>query len=193
MATAHHGGAAGPRLRRSRSLAFVCPITLAAAGCLTRPVSQEAPRTTFVFTTTVNQGGVDKVDLLFMIDDSASMGDKQAYLAQAIPELITRLVTPSCVADDDPTNRVGRADAKGACAQGHVEFPPVHDMHLAIVTSSLGSHGSDECTEPERNKHGRLFARSAASGQPLGDAQPSSFLAWFPSVDANAGVSPSGG
>ena len=32
-----------------------------------------------------------------MIDNSASMGDKQAYLAQAIPDLLSRLVTPNCL------------------------------------------------------------------------------------------------
>jgi hypothetical protein len=38
-----------------------------------------------------------KVDLLFVVDNSASMKDKQILLANAAPELLTRLVNPRCV------------------------------------------------------------------------------------------------
>ena len=40
---------------------------------------------------------VSKVDLLFAIDDSLSMGDKQRLLANAVPDLLERLVVPNCV------------------------------------------------------------------------------------------------
>ena len=87
---------------------------------------------------------MNKVDLLFDIDNSASMGDKQAYLAQAIPDLITRLVTPNCV--DSGGNATGIvADVAGNCTTGTVEFTPVHDMHIGIVTSSLGPRLGDAC------------------------------------------------
>src|ERR1700734_1523080 len=46
---------------------------------------------------TVTHTPPQKLDLLFSIDNSASMGDKQAYLEQAIPNLIQRLVTPNCI------------------------------------------------------------------------------------------------
>lgn len=39
----------------------------------------------------------NKVDLLFMIDNSASMGDKQAVLADAVPKLLVGLLQPKCV------------------------------------------------------------------------------------------------
>ena len=39
----------------------------------------------------------NKVDLLFMIDNSASMGDKQAVLADAVPKLLIGLLQPKCV------------------------------------------------------------------------------------------------
>ena len=81
-----------------------------------------------------------KVDLLFDIDNSASMGDKQAYLIQAIPEMIARLVTPQCL--DNATKQPTGTNAdptNGACATGSTpEFQPVHDMHIGVVTSSLG-------------------------------------------------------
>src|SRR6202042_3292824 len=87
---------------------------------------------------------VNKIDLLFDIDNSASMGDKQAYLAQAIPDLIARLVTPNCV--DSGGNATGvAADINGNCSVGTVEFPPVHDMHIGIVTSALGPRLGNAC------------------------------------------------
>ena len=42
------------------------------------------------FSAVLRGQSVDKVDLLFMIDNSSSMGDKQALLAQAVPDLVTR-------------------------------------------------------------------------------------------------------
>src|SRR5262245_35737369 len=45
----------------------------------------------------IRQTGVDKIDLLFMIDNSVSMADKQEILKAAVPDLVGRLVSPSCV------------------------------------------------------------------------------------------------
>ena len=66
-----------------------------AAGCLTRPVAQLEPTTKVSFTTAFKQTAVDKVDLLVLVDNSSSMGDKQAYLSQAVPDLVKRLVQPA--------------------------------------------------------------------------------------------------
>jgi hypothetical protein len=74
---------------------------------------------------------VDKVDLLFDIDNSASMGDKQQYLAQAIPDLIDRLVNPNCI--DAATLVVGQSQAGQGCPAGsRAEFPSVKDMHIGM-------------------------------------------------------------
>jgi len=95
---------------------------------------------------------VNKVDLLFMIDNSASMGDKQAYLSAAIPDLVTRLVTPNCI---DPSNGsvVGTstpsANGTATCPDGsQPEFPAVHDLHVGIVSSSLGPRLGDQEPPP---------------------------------------------
>ena len=136
-----------------------------------------------------------KIDLLFMIDNSASMGDKQNVLAQSVPELISRLVSPNCV--DAAGASIARSQ-NGQCAQGHVEFTPVHDMHIGIVTSSLGGRGSDQCVADTKNPtnmallghdddRGELLNRSGPSEVALGDAAPDNFLAWFPSVSDNVG------
>jgi hypothetical protein len=92
---------------------------------------------------------VSKLDLLLMIDNSMSMADKQEMLALAIPDLMQRLVNPACV---DPATRVPLPDSQqptkplDPCPSGSKrEFGPVFDFHIGVITSSLGSHGSDTC------------------------------------------------
>jgi hypothetical protein len=121
------------------------------AGCLDRPVVPGEPTTKTNFTTQVAQAAVDKLDILFSIDNSASMGDKQAYLEAAIPDLINRLITPNCVDDTDPTIVKGpsttQPDGTAGCSaypQSQPEFPAVHDMHIGIVSSSLGPRLGDK-------------------------------------------------
>src|SRR5512135_2176647 len=58
-------------------------IGVLAVGCLTRPVVSQNPTTKTSFATQVKQQSIDKIDLLFAIDNSASMGDKQDLLAAA--------------------------------------------------------------------------------------------------------------
>ncbi len=65
---------------------------LLASGCLDRPVSPSTPNTTNVFVDQIKQTTVDKIDLLFMIDNSISMADKQTFLAEAVPQLVNRLI-----------------------------------------------------------------------------------------------------
>src|SRR5579872_2675825 len=57
------------------------------AGCLSRPVEHTDPKLKTNFTAVVENKSIDKVDILFDIDNSASMGDKQDYLKAAIPDL----------------------------------------------------------------------------------------------------------
>src|ERR1700722_9111820 len=191
-----------------RTIAILGCVGVAGAvgtGCLTRPVSTLAPTTKTNFTDAIQQSAVDKVDILFAIDNSTSMGDKQAYLAQAVPQLVARLVTPNCL--DGSGNVLGASDANGNCTQGQVEFPPVHDMHVAIVSTSLGTRGGDLCgpittpiTTPSGNTvayhnddRGELLSRSGDAETALADASGSSFLNWFPPVAANSGLSASAG
>ena len=55
------------------------------AGCLTRPIASSEPETKTNFSNVVTNQAIDKVDLLFDIDNSASMGDKQTYLSTRSP------------------------------------------------------------------------------------------------------------
>jgi hypothetical protein len=174
-----------------------------AAGCLTRPVVNANPITKTNFTTVIQNRAVDKLDLLFMIDNSASMGDKQALLALAVPDLINRLVSPNCLNTmNAPTGQTAQPD--GACPPNtKAEFPPVHDMHIGVISSSLGSRGSDQCDPSLMNPanmalsahtddRGELINRGGVNGDPtienpVNDASPYNFLSWFPMVTANSG------
>lgn len=157
---------------------------------------------------------VDKVDILFDIDNSLSMGDKQAYLGAAVPDLVNRLVNPNCI---DANGGVIGSSVAGVCTAGQLEFPPVHDMHLGIVTSSLGSRLSEPgvnggacdptftAPDPYQNlsahndDRAHLIARSLAltstSGAegPVASAivasytpAPGGFLWWYPGTNPEA-------
>ncbi|MBX3206639.1 MAG: hypothetical protein KF764_16315 [Labilithrix sp.] len=166
----------------------------AGTGCLARPVGQQPPTTKVNFTSTVSQQAVDKVDLLFAIDNSASMGDKQAILADAVPDLINGLLKPRCVDSD------GKPDSKGSVADPagnkenrygcpvnfEPEFKPVTDMHIGVVSSSLGNFGGDVCVaaNPRTNDRGRLLNINPNGGE-IDLAKPGNFLAWFPQAEEN--------
>ncbi len=111
-----------------------------------------------------------KVDLLFDIDNSASMGDKQALLELAIPDLVNRLINPNCVANTDDVTVVGRSVAGDCSAQAvpsSPEFYAVRDMHLGIVSSSLGSRGGDVCYATQMTNENAMD-----QGQPFLDGMP---------------------
>lgn len=96
----------------------------------------------------------DKVDLLLVVDNSMSMADKQALLAATLPRLVQRLVKPRCLdAAGQPTGTTA------PCAAGsQPELPPVTDMHVGVITSSLGGHGGNVCQDqPPFNDRARLL------------------------------------
>jgi len=85
----------------------------------------------------------DKIDLLFMIDNSISMSDKQAILRAAVPDLVNRLVNPICV-DAQGTTYPAPAEAAASCPAGQRrQFRPVSDINIGIVSSSLGDVGAN--------------------------------------------------
>lgn len=126
---------------------------------------------------------VPKLDLLLSVDNSVGMGDKQRLLQQALPDLIARLANPLCVSPD--TGETESAESSSApCPAGLArEFPPVEDMHVGIVTSSLGGFGAEICEDSEaENDYGELLAsRPRAAG--LAGSAPSGFLEWTPGTD----------
>jgi hypothetical protein len=169
-------------------IASVATLGGLASGCLDRPVSPASPNTTNVFVDQIRQSGVDKIDMLFMIDNSISMADKQKILQAAVPKLVERLVTPRCVDTTTGLPVGGNADAAGTCANGEPEFPPIKDIHLGVITSSLGAHGGETCSltspgsNPTQDDKGRLvgFTRQL----PNHEQPPIDFLWWNPGTDA---------
>lgn len=87
----------------------------------------------------------DKVDLLLVVDDSASMAEKAKLLSASLGTLLRRV-----------TARAG-------------------DVHLGVISSSLGSMGGDVCG-PEANRRARLSTRAPDGGTVASAAQ--GFLAY---------------
>ncbi len=188
--------------------AVVAGLGAVVGGCLTRPVESGEPDTKTNVQLSVPNQVINKIDMLFDIDNSASMGDKQQYLIQAIPDLIDGLVDPNCV-DAATLAPVGVKSMAGCPAGSKPEFPPVKDMHIGIVSSALGPRLSEMdptgvtgvCNDPQNalppftnvpahmDDKGHLLTRSLTGVAPnLIEAQvmdaASGFLYWYP-VGAN--------
>jgi hypothetical protein len=104
-----------------------------------------------------------RLDVLFVVDNSISMYEKQGVLAEAVPTLVTRLIDPYCVYPDGTTV----PPANATCPSGSVrEIDPVRDMNFGVITTALGSHGGDVCvTDPTEmpprplNDHARFVGK----------------------------------
>src|SRR6185295_15124440 len=122
MHSTHPGSKPSPsRVRAAIRVAVVALVSLVGAGfgasaCLNRPLCDKdcQPKTTNIFVDAIQQKSVDKIDLLFMIDNSISMADKQSVLREAVPDLVQRLVSPNCV-DGDGKRGTTPEDPDGPC------------------------------------------------------------------------------
>ncbi len=124
-----------------------------------------------------------ELDLLLVIDNSLSMADKQALFAEAIPAVVLRLINPPCV-DAEGQTAAQPATPDEACPDGSArEILPVDDLHVGVVSSSLGNHGGYICSPaegsnyvPEKDDRGELIGplRGATTYQDQG------FLKWDP-------------
>jgi hypothetical protein len=83
-----------------------------------------------------------RLDLLFMIDNSISMSDKQSILRLAVPDLMSRLVNPVCL-DAEGSERPAPAQGADCPAGQRRQFAPMADVHVGIVSSSLGDAGAN--------------------------------------------------
>lgn len=123
-----------------------------------------------------------KLDLLLMVDNSISMAQKQALLAQAIPYLMRRLTTPDCV-DENGASLGTTSDELGQCAEGTPEFAPVDDIHVGVITSSVGDHGSADVCSPAAAGPDNTYDDRAQLLPSVRSDLPGSdtgFLAWEP-------------
>lgn len=181
---------------------------MGASGCLDRPLCSTdcVPQTTNVFVSKYENTSVDQIDLLFMIDNSSSMKDKQDVLRAAVPDLVDRLVNPRCVDANGTPAPTQPTDPSAACTGGFTrEFTAIDDIHIGIVTSSLGDHGggatcpqsaSTPLMVEEDTDDGRLVGSRGRAG-PTAPApfinlyaepvppDPAGFLNWHPNTIAN--------
>jgi len=108
-----------------------------------------------------------KLDLLLVVDNSISMADKEAVLAKSIPDLVARIVSSTS---------------------------GVTDLHVGVITSSIGGHGSTLCqgsdqgdlSAQEQNDHGWLVGTRPRFPTSMANAlqpTPEGFLEWTPRVD----------
>lgn len=181
--------------RRTIASAF---LVAGLSACLSRDVATVQPLLRHSVVAAQEDTVIRKIDLLFAVDDSGSMGDKQEFLRQAVPVLLKRLVQPNCV--NEAGSPVPR-DASGGCVGGAPEFDAITDIHIGVVSSSLGtagdvcqSWGRDANNNPVRaadaprvNRHAQLFA-PAGTGAPV--TESAKFLSWLPDVPREFDPSP---
>ncbi len=129
----------------------------------------------------ISRSAINKIDLLFVVDNSASMAEKQVIFREAVPGLVERLVSPACV--DENGNPVDYGGAADCPAGSKREFSPIDDIHIGVITSSLGDHGGNLCDpesidgNPMQNDRAHLLP-TVRFGLDLADFDPAGFLAW---------------
>ncbi|WP_438005328.1 hypothetical protein WME89_42445 [Sorangium sp. So ce321] len=129
---------------------------------------------------------IDKIDLLLAIDNSGSMADKQELLALAVPDLVESLVNPRCIYRTGEAPPVAVRSPNDACPPDfRREFEPIRDIHVGIISSSLGGHGASSCPASASASNAdmaRLLARAdERSGvNDIPTYLDKGFLAWDP-------------
>jgi hypothetical protein len=173
------------------SLAAIGAVAALVTGCLDRDVVPATPTTSNLFVDQIVQTSVDKIDLLFMVDNSVSMSDKQEILKDAVPVLVSRLITPICLnPDGTPSGTMGNCTGNTS-----PEFNPIGDIHIGIVSSSLGGHGTTTlpgCYDmQEQNDQAHLIGANRTTFSVAQTWNNSGFLAWDSSgkKDMPAGTS----
>jgi hypothetical protein len=110
------------------------------SACLERELAPLNPCLVSGVSRKVAVNNVDKVDLLFMVDNSNSMADKQISLKAQFPKLINVLTTGERMPGDPNP------------------FPPVKDLHVGVVSSDMGLPGvaNNFGCDPNGGDDGRL-------------------------------------
>ncbi|HZF50182.1 MAG TPA: hypothetical protein VE093_16095 [Polyangiaceae bacterium] len=182
---------------RGLQIAAAATVTLGMGGvmgCLNRPIEPLEPRRTSTIVERLTQSSVDKIDIVLGIDNSRSMADKQLILENAVPDLVRGLVNPRCLDQNGVPAAMQPMGPLEACPIPGTkrEFEPVVDIHIGIISSSIGGHGADACPDQENNTcapmpnftnndKGHLVARmSECGGGDVATYQNKSFLAWDP-------------
>ncbi|MCA9580647.1 MAG: hypothetical protein KC416_02560 [Myxococcales bacterium] len=126
-----------------RALSALMGLSTLLVGCLQRELKPLIPCTVSGVVQEVTVENVDKVDFLFVIDNSGSMLEEQAKLKDQLPRLVKTLAT-------------GDLDEDGA-----IDFQPVKDLRIGVVTTDLGVGGFPVETCDGDGDGARLLTTSA--------------------------------
>ncbi len=97
----------------------------------------------------------DKLDLLFMIDNSGSMRDKQQQIISQITPPVEQLLNPPCIS----TANTSPHPCSDPLSPGERRiFRPLRDLRVAVISSDLGTPGSTVpgCDDSDFGDNGRL-------------------------------------
>ncbi len=157
------------------------------AGCLERPAVEQTPTTSNIFVEQVINTEIEAIDLLFVIDNSVSMADKQEILQEAVPKMVSRLVTPDCV---NPAGERQVNDGQDCASYGAdyaVEFTPIDDIHIGVITSSIGGFGSTNCQMGDSVDKSMLIPKVRPDADPpVPDPTGQGFLLWDGTASAES-------
>jgi len=151
-------------------IVYALAVILAVGGCLDRELTPLRPCTSSVFERAVAVTYVQKIDLLFVVDDSGSMEQEQRSLIEELPRLVEILASGDELLD------------------GTVDFPPIVDMHVSVVGTDMGVGGfridSAACDDASNFGDDGLF-RSAGRGTSCNASYPQvqSYLRDAPGAD----------
>lgn len=140
-----------------------------------------------------------KIDLLLVVDNSRSMADKQAFLGATVGEATRRLVNPLCIDGGGVPATTQPASPVDACPAGTTrEFQPILDIHIGVISSSLGGHGSQSCPDTmseescgggehtTNNDRGHLISRNdPCTGAAVPTYDNRGFLNWDPAAQSS--------
>ncbi len=182
----------GARRRFVVLRSLIAAVLLACLGSGTACSSdvQGEPNPTWQIFERLLQGGVDKMDILLVVDNSRSMADKQMILRTAVPDLVSGLTNPPCVDDEGSPAGSQPPGPLDACPAGtQRQFAPITDIHIGVISSSLGGHGADSCDAtsfPSENDKAHLVTRSGTEqGDPAVPTwENKGFLVWDPFVNS---------
>jgi len=124
----------------------------------------------------------ERVDLLLMVDNSITMGEKHPFFADAVRGLLRRLRQPDCV---DAQGGRGALPAIGrVCPAGFTpEFEPITDINVAVISSSLGAPG-EVCERPEQRDMAHVLGSTERGAVASMNGQ--GFLEWREGADEAA-------
>ena len=109
------------------------------------------------------------LDLLFVVDDSSSMQEEQAALANEFPRMLRKLTTGDHDEDGEP------------------DHMPITDLHLGVISTNLGGSDAFTCVDDGDNSRLLHSPTSAAmdAGRSCAEDYPS-FLTFEEGQDADA-------